>query len=288
MAVAAAVIGLDRRQMKKTMDSLEKMLERAVNGEFMAERIDESRLSKVEHKLYRYLTASETSAGNVAREKDRMKELVSDISHQTKTPVANLLLYCELLREKELGEEEKEYVEALYVQAEKLNFLIDGLVKLSRLETGILALHPVLSEVMPMLEGIAGQYRTKAEEKGLELVLEPSGARAVYDEKWTAEAIGNIVDNAIKYTENGAVRICVTEYEMFVCIEVSDTGKGIPEEEQPKVFMRFYRGVSSARTEGVGIGLHLARQIIADENGYIKLVSGKNAGSRFCIYLPAE
>lgn len=288
IVAAVVVIGVDRWWMKRVMNSLEGMLERAINGTFTVETLEETMVSKVEYKLWRYLTVSEISAGNVAREKDRIKELVSDISHQTKTPVANMLLYCELLREKELEGEAGEQVEALYAQAEKLEFLIGGLVKLSRLETGILTLHPVLKGVMPMLEGIEEEFLPKAAEKGLEMILEPTDAKAVFDEKWTAEAVANIVDNAIKYTERGTVHIRVIAYEMFVCIEVADTGSGIPEEEQAKVFARFYRSASSAEKEGVGIGLYLARQIIAGENGYIKVTSKKGEGSSFFVYLPVE
>ena len=105
--------------------------------------------------------------------------------------------------------------------------------------------------------------------------------KAIFDEKWTNEAIWNLVDNAIKYTETGGVTITVREYEMFVCVEVSDTGCGISEAEQAQIFSRFYRSGKTSGKEGLGIGLYLARQIVTAEKGYIKLASKEGKGSVF-------
>ena len=104
----------------------------------------------------------------------------------------------------------------------------------------------------------------------------------------TLEAISNIVDNAIKYTPDGSIDISMREYEMFVRVDIQDTGIGIPEEEQAKVFGRFYRSVDTGVLEGVGLGLFLARQIISGEGGYIKLSSTVGEGTTFSVFLPKE
>ena len=135
----------------------------------------------------------------------------------------------------------KANVEALYKQSEKLRFLIDSLVKLSRLENGIISLSPQPTALQPLLESVVEQYTAKASEKGLSLQMQDTDAFAVFDFKWTAEALANIVDNAIKYTEHGTIRISAVSYEMFARIDISDTGSGIPENEQAKIFARFYR-----------------------------------------------
>jgi signal transduction histidine kinase len=109
---------------------------------------------------------------------------------------------------------------------------------------------------------------------------------AVFDQKWTAEALGNLVDNAIKYTGQGSIVISATAYELFVKIDVRDTGNGIPEEEQAKIFSRFYRSENARDTEGVGIGLYLAREIVSGEGGYIKVTSVPSEGSTFSVLLP--
>ena len=284
IVAAIAVIIIYRRRTVKIIRSLDKMIDKAINGTFTEENIDESMLSSVEAKLAGYLSASELSAKNVAAEKEKIKELISDISHQTKTPIANILLYTDLLKEQELNGQARICAEETAAQAEKLSFLIITLVKLSRLETGVFALLPVKTKLMPMLEKIYRQYQPKAEEKGLRFTLEPTEAQAVFDEKWSAEAIGNIVDNAIKYTDSGFVTISVREYEMFCSVTVSDSGKGIAEEEQGRIFTRFYRSPSVSPKEGIGVGLYLAREIVNGCGGYIKVSSEVNKGTEFSVF----
>ena len=116
--------------------------------------------------------------------------------------------------------------------------------------------------------------------------LHDTDISAAFDMKWTAEALANIVDNATKYTEHGTITISAVSYEMFARIDISDTGTGIPESEQAKIFARFYRSNSVQKQEGVGIGLYLARQIISGEGGYIKVASVPGKGSTFSIFLP--
>ena len=161
-------------------------------------------------------------------------------------------------------------------------------MKLSRLETGIVALHPENGSISQLAEEVAASYMEKAAAKGLKLSVQPAeDCQGVFDRKWTAEALGNIIDNGIKYTNSGSVIISVKKYEMFVCIEISDTGIGIQEQEMSQVFTRFYRGKDTQEQEGVGIGLYLAREIILAEGGYIKVNSAKGKGSVFSVFLPS-
>lgn len=290
VAVAALLIvivcmTIQRRRTKRLLRRLDEMLDAGIRGDFRAADYDESQLSRLEAKLEQFLDSSAISARNVSEEHSRMKTLISDISHQTKTPIANLVLYSELLSDANLPEEQRSNVDAIRAQAEKLRFLIDSLVKLSRLENGILSLSPEQRPLQSMLEQIRASYKKKAEAKGLEFVVNPTDVSARMDEKWTTEAISNIVDNAIKYTESGSVRIDVQPYELFTRIDISDTGIGIPEAEQAQVFGRFYRSARNKHTEGVGIGLFLAREIISQEGGYIKL-SSDETGTTFSVFLP--
>lgn len=286
ICVVAAVfaIVIYRHRTMKIMRSLDKMIDKAIDGTFTEENIDETMLSSVEAKLARYLWASELSARNVAVEKEKIKELISDISHQTKTPLSNIILYSELLKEQDLNEQALSCAESVGEQAEKLSFLIAALVKLSRLETGVFTLSPVRKDISPMLENVYRQYLPKAEKKGLRLTLEPTDAQAVFDEKWCSEAIGNIVDNAIKYTDSGFISITVKEYEMFCAVIISDSGAGISEEEQGRIFTRFYRSPSVSHKDGLGIGLYLAREIISGCGGYIKVASEPKKGTTFSVY----
>lgn len=276
-----------RHREKRTMERLDRMLEDAIGGRFSEKHFDESMLSALESKLSRYLAASAAAERNIQAEKDTIKTLIADISHQTKTPIANVLLYTQLLMEQNLPRESRACVAALEGQAEKLQTLIDALVKTSRLESGIIELHPVFGQLNPVVESAAAQLMPKAAAKGIRLTVEPTDADAVFDPKWTEEAVFNLLDNAVKYTPaGGQVTVGVTAYQLFAAVQVRDTGPGIPEEEQAKVFQRFYRGRDHLSEEGVGLGLYLVREIAGGQGGYVKAASREGQGCTFSLYLP--
>ena len=298
LLAAAGFAVWTRLRTRRMLDTLGKMLDDAIRGEFRESLYDESRLSALETRMAHYLSASAVSAKNLAEEKDAIKTLIGDISHQTKTPIANLLLYAQLLEEQDLPPESREYVSALEHQAEKLRFLIDALVKTSRLESGVLAMTPKRHGIQQLLDTASAQAAPGAEAKAITLTVEPRAAEkgialtvgqrsgaAVFDPKWTEEAVCNLLDNAVKYTPaGGAVTLRAVGYELFCRVDVTDTGPGIPESEQARIFQRFYRSPSEA--EGVGIGLYLARQIAAGQGGYLKVSSCPGEGSTFSLFLP--
>ncbi|MCI9444802.1 MAG: HAMP domain-containing histidine kinase [Oscillospiraceae bacterium] len=283
-ALAAAV--WNRLHARRVMKNLNRMLDAAMAGTFLEQDFDESLLSAVESRFAHYLAANAVSAQKRQEEKDKIKTLIADISHQTKTPVANILLYTQLLSEQELSPEGRDCAAALESQVEKLRALVDALVKISRLETGILALHPKEGPLAPMLEAAAAQFAPRAAEKEITLTLIPTDAQAVFDPKWTAEAVCNLLDNAVKYTPaGGMVTVEVIPYQMFCRVNVTDNGPGIPEAERAKIFQRFYRSPAAYETEGVGIGLYLARQIAEGQGGYVRVSSRPERGSCFSLYL---
>ncbi len=284
-ALAAAV--WNRLHAKRVMRDLERMLDAAMAGTFLEQDFDESLLSAVESRFAHYLAANAVSAQKLQEEKDKIKTLIADISHQTKTPVANILLYAQLLSEQELSPEGRDCAAALEGQVEKLRALIEALVKTSRLEAGVLALHPRAGPLGPVLEEAAAQFAPRAAERRIRLVISPTDISAVFDPKWTGEALCNLLDNAVKYTPaGGRVTVEAVSYQLFCRIDVTDTGPGIPEEERAKVFQRFYRSPAAYEAEGVGIGLYLARQIAQGQGGYIKASSRPGQGSCFSLYLP--
>ena len=289
LLVALAVVAVDRWRTARTIRRLDDMLTAAINGNFSEETFDESRLSALESRLGRYLAASTLSERNVREQKDQISALISDISHQTKTPVANLQLYAQLLSEQPLTPQGKDCAAAISAQAEKLQTLIEALVKTSRLETGILTLHPQSGNISPVVERAAAQYAPRAAEKGIALTIGQISGAAVFDPKWTEEALCNLLDNAVKYTPSGGtVTVEVKNYELFSAIRVTDTGPGISEAEQAKIFGRFYRASGAWQTEGVGIGLYLTRQIAEKQGGYVKVESMPGMGSTFLLYIPRE
>ncbi len=290
-AAGSALIcwGIGRWRMKRLMKRLMDMLDRAIGGDFQEKQFDESMESAVEQKLSRFLKSSELSARRLSEERDKIQELLADISHQTKTPVSNLLLYSQLLEESGLPEDCRPAARELCKQAEKLQFLIVSLINLSRLETGIIQVRPRRGRLDELIEAVERQARPKAEAKGVALTVQTPDIWALFDPKWTEEALYNLVDNAIKYTPRGGwVEVSARAYELFACIEVKDKGIGIKEEEQRRIFGRFYRSESSDGEDGVGIGLCLAREIAAAQNGYIKVKSTPGKGSSFFLYLQKE
>ncbi len=284
--LAAALVLWQRRQSRKILENLGKMLEAAMEGNFTEASFDESLLSALESSFAHYLAASTVSARKVDAEKEKLKALIGDISHQTKTPIANILLYTQLLKEQPGN---TDCLEALEGQTKKLQSLIDALVKTSRLETGVIALHPEPGELWSVMTSAVSQLRPKAEEKGVRITLEHGEANAVFDPKWTEEALYNLLDNAVKYTPSGGrVSVTAVVYPMFSAVLVQDTGPGIAEEEQPKIFQRFYRGTACREQEGVGIGLYLVRQIAEGQGGFVKVRSQPGQGSTFSLYLPRK
>lgn len=275
---------------RRTVRRLERMLSLAVGGGFEEESFDESAPSALESRMARFLNGSARSLRGVQRQRESIQRLLSDISHQTKTPLANLRLYSSLLMEEELTPRQREQAQVIFQQSEKLSFLIETLVKLSRLETDVLAVTPKSQPLSPLLERAASQAKAAAEQKGIALQLhlqQQAEMRALYDLRWTAEALGNLLDNAVKYTPpGGCIQVSATQYELFCRIDVHDNGIGIAEEEQAQIFGRFYRGWQVREQEGLGIGLYLAREIAQKQGGYLKLSSRPGQGSTFSLYLP--
>lgn len=271
----------------KILTYVDKMIDSAISNNFEESSFTEKRLSKLESKMYRFLISRNTALKKINSEKDVIKTLISDISHQTKTPISNILLYSQLLKEiPDLDNNAKEISNQIEIQTEKLSFLISSLIKTSRLENGIINVVPKENSIKKLLKSI--NFKSIAAEKQIICNIEPTPEiTAVFDFKWTLEAISNIVDNAIKYTpRNGKITVTTTEYEMFVRIDVADTGIGISEEDTTKIFMRFYRSADVSNEKGVGIGLYLSREILSKEGGYIKVSSQQGKGSVFSIFLP--
>lgn len=275
-----------RKMQFGTMAKLEAMIDDALDGNFKEEDYNESRLSRLEVKWRRFLSSQMSAGQKLLKEQDRIKSLISDISHQTKTPLSNIMLYSQLLEEKEKDPLLVPMIEAIREQSEKLDFLIQSLIKTSRLENEVLLLHPVRQPVMPMLLAAVNMMQEEAAKKQVEITLENTDVQACFDRKWTEEAIGNLLDNAVKYSLPGSkIQIRVREYEMFAAVNVADQGIGIREEEQAGIFQRFYRSKEVSQIKGVGIGLYLAREIAERQSGYLKVKSEYGKGSTFSFYM---
>ena len=266
---------------------LDEMLTDAINGTFTESDYNESELSRLEIKFRQYLTGKETEAEKIQAERTAIRELVTDISHQTKTPIANISLYTQLLEEISPSGL-LPYVQQIRMQTEKLDFLVQALTKISRLESNMIKLQPKAQPVSQLIAQAVQEAKGRAKTKHISIrTKQERDATALYDARWTKEALGNLLDNAVKYSPEGStVTVFVRVFELFVCIGVLDEGMGIAEEEQAQIFERFYRGKNAADEEGSGVGLYLARMIVRKEHGYMKVAnSSEGRGSCFYVYL---
>ena len=250
---------------------------------------EDSQLSKVQGRLLQYHQRTQAGQRQSETDKQTIQELVSDISHQVKTPLANIRMFTDILCQQELPEEKRaEFLATLAAQVHKLDFLMRSLIKLSRLETGTFALHMEDAGLYDTIAQAVSGVLTAAERKRIQIAVDCDSQETVrHDPKWTAEALGNLLDNAVKYTpEGGSVHVRVRPWQFYTRVDITDTGIGIPEEHWNDVFKRFYRAQPSAAAEGVGLGLYLARCIITRQRGYITLKSEVGRGSSFSVFLP--
>ena len=269
------------------LKKLDQMITMAIDGDFVETEYNETMLSRLETRMYQYLSLNRQNQRDIAKERDRVQMLISDISHQTKTPVANMLLYTQLLQENiSSNKQALEFAQQIEQQTEKLRFLIQALVKTSQLENGIVAVVPKIHSVSELLEQLS--WPAEAAKKGIYCGIEGEIPKvtACFDQKWTLEALSNLIDNAVKYTpDGGSVLVSVTDNTAFVRIDVKDTGIGISEEDTARIFTRFYRASQVQSEPGIGLGLYLVREILQREGGYIKVSSTLGKGSVFSLFL---
>lgn len=283
-------IAFQRRQISRFADDVCETIDAAM-GDRQPSNYDpyeDSLTSKVQGKLLQYYDIMHEGRLQSQRDKQTLQSLVSDISHQVKTPIANIKLYTEILQRPDIPEEKRTmFLNTMDAQIRKLDFLMQSLIKMSRLETGTFVLNPVEAYLNDTIAQAMNTVWAKAEQKGIELSVECDPKIMVqHDPKWTAEAIGNILDNAVKYTPaGGKVIIAVRPWQFYTRIDISDTGIGIPKEHYNDVFQRFYRAEEVAAEEGVGLGLYLANGIVTRQKGYLSVKSKVGEGTTFSVYL---
>lgn len=268
-----------------------KTLDNMIDGDEEPKQTDNSEtlFARINHRLTRLYQIMQANRRKVEEERQELQTLVSDISHQVKTPVSNLKMVTDTLLTRPVTEAERiDFIKGVRSQTDKLDFLFQALVKTSRLETGVIRLEKKPGRIYDTVAQAMSGIVYAAEKKQISVSVNcPENLTVAHDSKWTAEALFNLLDNAVKYTPaGGKIIVTAEEWEMYIEIKVSDTGKGISESNQAAIFRRFYREEEVHEQPGVGIGLYLAREIIAQQGGYIKVVSELGSGSAFSIMLP--
>lgn len=289
-AVCLAVYILLRRhyekKMKETYRKLIQSLDRALAGELPEISYDESMDGAVMERIGRILRAYHVNHDKAGKERDAIQSLISDISHQIRTPLAGIMLYGGLLKEQKLSPETESLADKIQKQSEKLDFFMKELIRTSYIEQEMISISPEKIEVESIVDMAFQNVELAALKRGVTLVRREISGVCYADRKWTAEALGNVLDNAIKYSPEGAsVHVETIAYESFLCIQVQDFGIGIREEEQERIFERFYRSDDVRNQPGFGIGLYLVREILRKEGGYVKVESEKGNGTKVKLFL---
>ena len=246
---------------------------------------DELLLARIENQLVRIQEVLDGRRKEAEKSRDEIQKLISEIAHQMRTPLTNIESYTGFLRnitetaEQNLegeasGSNEKiglQYISALEVSEKKLHFLVDSFVKMARLEQHIIQIHQNEKDLLKTIHNTFGQIQNRAEEKQIQFhITMPKQALCVHDSNWLSEAVFNILDNAVKYSEpGGTVEVSLKQNELYMKLQVRDYGIGIEEGEENQIFRRFYRGRRVTVQEGLGIGLYLAREIMNLHGGFM-------------------
>lgn len=217
-----------------------------------------------------------------------LKNTISDISHQLKTPLSSLIMFNELMLEDEQMDEftRQKFLEKSKAQLERMEWLTINLLKMARLESGSIQFRKNYIPLVYPIHIALNSLNAKIVEKGLDVSIlgDTKGTMVYGDEDWLGEAFINIIKNAIEHSDHGGkVDIYLNHTPIFSQVDIIDTGEGIDKKDLPHIFKRFYRSSSSVKTESVGIGLALAKIIIEEQNGTIWLESKKGWGTKFTI-----
>ena len=289
-AVWAGTLLVCRRRMERAYGAVDAVLDDALAGReaapLAADR--DTRLSKLAHKAAKVARLREAAACQVEREKETIQSFISDMSHQMKTPLASIRMYTDLLGEGGLSQEEREeFLRYTRENTDKLQWMTDSLIKMSRLEIGAIELTPVPAGIRGTIADSISSVQGAAARRDVTIRTESfPDAAALHDRRWTAEALANILENAVKYSApHGQVVIGAERLPLFTKVVVTNWGRGIAPEEQSAVFRRFYRGKNAGDTDGAGLGLYISSLIMEKQGGYILVDSVPGQRTSFSLFL---
>lgn len=287
MALGIAVYMIYEKKRERKIEELISYLTKVQDHLELPEfdSMQEGRFGILQSEIYKLVVQLQEQYSGEQKQKKYMVDMLSDISHQIKTPMTAISLMTDLLSAPELTDEKRlDYVEKINQQTNRINWLVRNLLTLSQLEADMLELKKEQVSLREMLDAIVDTFELMAEVKGVELSMEcPKEIQLSCDKQWTREAISNIVKNCIEHTkENGSVRISAVQNNLATEIRIQDTGEGISKEHLPHIFKRFYKAPGSSNSS-VGIGLSMSKQIVMRQSGIISVTSEVGEGTEFLI-----
>ena len=288
--LCSLTILLSYRYVKRTFDSIDRVLDSvlAKNAELLLEAAEDSRFSKLTHKAVKIIQMNTMDISQTSQEKEIIQSFISDMSHQMKTPLSGVTMYTDLLLEGRVTEAERqEFLSRVKTGTEKLQWMMDSLVKMSRLEVGAIELSPVSTGIKQTISDIISTVYGTAVKKNISIQTAFfEDVSLLHDRKWTSEAITNILENAIKYSTAGEeLNIFVETLPIYTKISITDYGIGIAPDEWNSIFKRFYRGRNAKGVDGAGLGLYLASLIFHKQGGYILVDSKPGKYTTFSMFL---
>ncbi len=276
----------DKRKEYLRIEQIQDYFNRVLKGDYSIDirEYKESEFSSLKNDIYKVTNLLKEKENYSSHEKKHLASVLSDISHQLKTPLTSMYVINDILENDDIDyEKKKEMLSKNRAQLERIEWLVTSLLKLSRLDSGMVTLKQENVFVYELLERAISPLRIPIELKEQNIIIEGDNNICIsVDEKWTVEALVNIIKNAYEHTPvAGTITISYTENPIYTEIKIQDTGEGISSKDLPHIFERFYHG--NTNKESIGIGLNMAKSIIEKQNGYIKVESQKKVGTTFIL-----
>lgn len=264
-------------------------LNRVQNGEYSLPIMEseEGELSILQHEMYKVIKRLIEQAELLQQKKEYLADALSNISHQLKTPLTSLLMMADLLNNPNLPEERRiQFTKNMISGLERMEWLIQALLKLSKLDSNTITMKREPVVVKELVHESIRELIVPLEEKGIHITVDgDDDVEFIGDYSWSLEAVSNIIKNCMEHTKtDGEIQIHFEKNRFYTLIKIKDTGEGIPKEDLPHIFERFYKGKNSSK-DSVGIGLALAKEIFVRQQGMITVESEEKVGSEFTIKL---
>lgn len=278
----------ERYRRRKMYRQIDRMLEQVLNRDKIEiSDIQEGEISALASRMIRIQEKLEYELNSAEEEKEQVKSLISNMSHQLKTPLSSAIMYRDLMETENEDEKRQYFLDRMKLQLNKIDWILKSLFKMVRLEQGAIQFETEELSLKDTLLSAINSIYDQAQQKEITIVTEPFEDRLLlHNKKWTAEVFVNILENAIKYSEKGGkIEIAVYPMELFTEIKFADHGIGIQKDELTHIFQRFYRSKDVENKEGSGIGLYLSRLILDQEKGYMTVTSELGRGSCFSVFL---
>lgn len=275
-------------EQNKIIESAETQITEYISGNqtFRIECDDEGELYKLFHKVNSLVSILNAHAENELKSKEFLKNTISDISHQLKTPLAALNIYNGIMQSEAAGSPEiREFANLTEQELDRIEILVQNLLKITKLDAGTIVIDKTLKNVSEMMREIKKHFSFRAEQEGKQISLRgDENISLLCDSDWLIQAMDNIVKNALDHTEaGGIIQIEYKQFASVIQIIIKDNGSGIHPEDLHHIFKRFYRSRFSKDIQGIGLGLPLAKAIIEAHNGTIEVDSELGRGTAFTI-----